>query len=484
MQSQIYMLHLVDLCLSKYWQQHSEVASSPLVDLPWSWSDPPPLDDFTARQVLSSAMTYARLVSSESNLYAGTISPAPSRDDRGQASSIVSWGHGAASKASTSTFMPDFFRSHSYPSKRAMRSGDDRIQPYLSNRIATASDCVGEMTRLVGQIVFYLSASNWPLLFSHIRGRLSHLTTTIEDTPDLIEFRLLEWSSMNRQRLGQTLQEATNTFLHIKRPSQIAFASVLHSAIWNWLEANPIEFDKLVESDRRMEGGPDGVFDVLASMSDFSSANAKRAAVFYPLMAALLVLCPDIMKKVVMGDPGGKRSASAPGKKASFLESLRKGMSGTKGFEPSVACYLDFVKATTLLSPRHDQSGLLNLTPEIQNDLQVCPLSLRYLRGCELTGEDALFFGPHSNDLADTRLPLEGLVALYRVNSKHTLSTVFDRLWVDSDISKLVAVKACARIREECDRLPWYSPVSDLRLGVAPQLRNILKVCHRPFRVQ
>lgn len=371
LQSQIYILYLVDLCLSNYWQQQSAATSSTLVDLPMLWPDPPPLDDAIARQILSSVMTYARLVSSESNLYGGTVSPAPSKDGRGQASSIVSWGHGAGSKASTSTFTPQFFKSHSRPSKQAAREPQEGWSPALCTRLTSTVDCVSEMTRLIAQIIFYLSASNWPLILGRIKGRLSHLTTTIEDTPDLIELRLLEWSSMNRQRLGQTLQEASNTFLHIKRPSQIAFASVLHAAIWNWLEGNPIEFGMLVESNRRIEGGPDGLFDILFSMADFSSANAKRAAVFYPLMAGLLVLSPDAFKKVAVGDAGGKASASTLGKKFSFLESLRKGLSGNKGFEPSVACYLDFIKAATLLSPKHEQSGLRNILPDVQNDLKV-----------------------------------------------------------------------------------------------------------------
>lgn len=319
-------------------------------------------------------MAYTRLVSSETNLYPGAASPVPSKDGRGQASSIVSWGQGTGTRSSTSSLSPAFIRDHSY-SKQATRGLPEDFVPALSARTSSVVDCVAEMTRLIGQIVFTLSTSNWPLVLNRIKGRLSHLTTTIEEAPDLIDFRLLEWSNMNRPRLGQVLQEASNTFLHIKRPSQIAFASVLHSAIWNWLEYNPIEFDMLVESNRRMEGGPDSLFDVLFSMSDFSSANAKRAAVFYPLMAMLLVLCPDIFRKVVMGDSGGKSGSSSFSKKYSFLESLRKGLSGNKGFEPSVTCYLDFVKAATLLSPRHESAGLRNLLPEIQNDLKVSPLT-------------------------------------------------------------------------------------------------------------
>lgn len=337
------------------------------MDLPRAWPEPPALDDQTARQLLGTALTYARFVSSEANLYPGAASPAPSKDGRGQASSIVSWGNGSGSRSSSSTFSPTFIRQHSYTKQNDSGSKTTTF----SSRVASNVDAVGEMTRLVGQIVFFLSTSNWPLVLIRIKGRLAHLTTTIEDTPDLLDLRLLEWSNMNRQRIGQVLQEASNSFLHIKRPAQIAFAASLHSAIWNWLEVNPIEFDMLVESNRKLEGGPDGLFDMLFSMSDFSSANAKRAAVFYPLMATLLIVCPDLFKRVINGEARDKSSSSSLAKKYSFLESLRKGLSGNKGFEPSVACYLDFIKAATTLAPRHDQSGLRSLVPDIQGDLKV-----------------------------------------------------------------------------------------------------------------
>lgn len=96
--------------------------------------------------------------------------------------------------------------------------------------------------------------------------------------------------------------------------------------------------------------------------------------------------------------------------------------------------------------------------------------------------QDALFFGPHSNDLAYGRLQVEGLVALYRANARHIATTVFTRLWTDSDISKIMAVKACIRMRDEGDRLSWHPSLSSLRNDVAPQIRTMLKVACVPQR--
>jgi neurofibromin 1 len=364
-QSQGYLLYLLDSCLTVTWRQRVEDTTSQSSDIPRFWSDPLPLDETSARTLLNTLITYLRFVSSENALQPGTASPAPSRDGRGQSSSIVSWGHGVVQHPGFSALCPSFVRTHQH-----IHNSDTREDELLScTNMSNIIDTVTQTTRFLGQIIFYLSSSNWNLVFTRIRSRLSHLTTTIEDTPDLIELRLLQWANLDRVRLGQLMQETSNVFIHIKRPSQIAFASVLHSAIWNWIDCNPDEFDVLVGSERRIDGNPESLFDVLYSMSDFSSSNAKRTAVFYPLLAMILIICPDLFKKVVIGDSAGKSSGLS--KKVSFMESLKKGLSGHKGFEPSAACYVDFIKAAMRVSPRHSNSALRNLLPQVLHDLKV-----------------------------------------------------------------------------------------------------------------
>lgn len=367
-QSQAYLLHLLDSCLTATWRQKAGTSTPQSTEIPRFWPDPTPLDDSSARTLLSVLVTYLRFVSNETSPHSGTASPAPRRDGRGQSSAIVSWGHGGTHLPAFSALSTSFFKSHIHQRQERKPRIHDTEQLDCTN-MSNILDSVSQSTHYLGQIIFYLSSSNWNLVFSRIRSRLAYLTTTIEDTPDLIELRLLQWSNLNRIRLCQLMQETSNVFLHIKRPSQIAFASVMHSAIWNWIDANPEEFDTLIGSERRIDGNPEALFDMLYSMSDFSSSNAKRTAVFYPLLAMILVICPDLFKKVAVGESGGR----SPGlsKKYSFMESLKKGLSGSKGFEPSAACYVDFVKAAMRISPRHSSSGLRSLLPEVLQDLKV-----------------------------------------------------------------------------------------------------------------
>ncbi len=208
------------------------------------------------------------------------------------------------------------------------------------------------------------------MIFSRLKTRFSYFTTTIDENIDLSELRLLEWSNVDRNRLSQILQEISTALLHVKRPAQAAIANVLHRAIWNWINVHPAEYEMLVETNRKLDPSVDNLFDVLASISDVGSlSNAKRSKTFFPLMAMLLVVSPDTMRKLVLGETGTKGSGAA--KKVAFLENCRKGITGNKGFEASVLSYIDFVKASVCLSPSMESSGVKSLVGDIQNDLKV-----------------------------------------------------------------------------------------------------------------
>jgi len=78
----------------------------------------------------------------------------------------------------------------------------------------------------------------------------------------------------------------------------------------------------------------------------------------------------------------------------------------------------------------------------------------------------------------DSGLPVDGLVAMYCADPAHIGSTVFNRLWLDSDISRATAVKACTKIVAEGDSLLWLPPAAGLRQEVAGSVRQVFKVRH------
>jgi neurofibromin 1 len=309
------------------------------------------------------------MVSTESTTTSGTASPAPSRDSRNAGPSTGMWSRSPSS--SSYTLGTRFLQHHSYPSSGSYYSPakSKLLSSTCNNNTTTAT----QMTKLLSRITFYLTASNWSQTFARIKTRIQHLTTTIEDNPELIEMRFLEWANVNRQRLSQILSEVSMSFLHIKRPSQTAVATTLRQAIWNWINAYPQEYEVLIESNRKFEGGPDVLFDVLASMSDLSSSsNARRTRAFYPLMGMCLVLASDVLKKVVLGDLG-PRGTGGLSKKVYYLESLRKGLQNSKGFEACVSSYVDLMSAGVAVSGKLESSGVRSLILDIQSDLRVSP---------------------------------------------------------------------------------------------------------------
>ncbi|KIR99934.1 neurofibromin 1 [Cryptococcus deuterogattii 2001/935-1] len=457
--SQLYILYILNLCLSTSWRQHSQASSPPLSNIPRCWSDPYAFEDHLAKHMLSVLLVYTRLISLDTEFGDVSGNQAPSKESKnlGTTSSSL-WSKAVLASSSSCSLGTRFLQQHSH--SRSSPNRDEPLGEKLSATCTTALSTVIQMTKFTARIVFYLSASNWPLVFAQIKKRVHYLTTTIEDSPDLTELRLLEWSNVDQARLSQILAEISSTFSYIKRPAQITVATMLRKAIRNWININPIEYEALVESGKGLEGGVDTLFDALYSISDLgSSSNARRTKAFYPLMAKLLVVCPDILRRVIARE--STKGKSGLSKKISYMNSFKKGLNSTKGFEACALSYIEFMSAGIALSPRLETSPIRSLIHDIQNDLK-----------------NALFSSSLSKEISDQNAVVEGLVALYRLNPTTTRGLLFPTLWNDSsDASKVVAVKACIMIAMEGSRLPWYPPVDDLKKEVSSSIRGVLKSC-------
>ncbi|CAK9779949.1 putative ras GTPase activator [Cutaneotrichosporon oleaginosum] len=459
--SQLYLLQILVQCLSESWNLNANASTPPHSELPACWPDPPPLDDHLARHLLGVLVIYIRMLSQESSHgnSAGSLAQVSNRDGKSPSStSVAAWGAQInAPGASSFSLGANFIQGHSYPSATTPRPpGIPEHARLLAPTASSHASAIKQMTKRTARVIFYLSASNWPLVLSRIKARVAHLTTTLEENPELFELRFLEWANVDATRLAQALQEISTPFLHVKRPAQTALASALRKAIWNWIEVYPAEYQALIEGTRKLDGNPDVLFDVLLSLSDSSSTN-KRVKVFYPLMAMLLVLSPDSLKRLAMGDVS--RGGSALAKKHNFLDSLRKGLSQSKSYEACAICYVDLVRAAMCCSPRLETSGIRTLAPDLQNDLK-----------------NALFYSSLAAEITDINIIVDGLVALYRFNPTGTTQVIFPKLWTDnSDNSKIIGVRACTALVMEGQRLPWHPGIGGLRAEVARAIRGMLR---------
>ncbi|WRT69099.1 uncharacterized protein IL334_006083 [Kwoniella shivajii] len=465
--SQMYLLHILNLCLSTSWRTHALSSPPPQTDIPRCWPDPYPFEDGLARYLLNVIVIYGRLVFGDS-AQDQRASPAPSKDIRGLGISSSSTEPYRSVSSNTNSYNLDtrFLQAHSYPSSSSSASAsasshtqNEITKPKsLSPTCPTSSATISQISKYTSRVIFYLSASNWQLVLSRLKIRIAYLQTTIEESPDITEIRLLEWSNLDRNRLSQTLQEISSSFLHVKRPAQLVIAASLRHGIWNWIKAHPMEYEMFIIGNKKMEGGVDTLFDALFSSSDsgFTSSNAKKTRSFYPLCIMLLLLMPDLFTKLVVSELASRTS---PTVHAALIDRLKKGLSSSKGIEISAVVHVDMIKAAMALSPKYESSGVRSLVHDIRADTM-----------------HALFTSSLSSEIVDKDILVEGLVALYRADPAAISSSLLPKL-LNSTIesNRLVAVKACTLIAVEGERLPWFVPLSELRNAVGPALRTILK---------
>src|SRR5688572_27989872 len=81
--------------------------------------------------------------------------------------------------------------------------------------------------------------------------------------------------------------ELCGSFLHFKRSAQTLMATVLRKAIWNWIEVFPAEFVTLCQSQKRLDGGAEILFDYCNNLA--ADKDIKKKNVFWPLQTMLLI---------------------------------------------------------------------------------------------------------------------------------------------------------------------------------------------------
>ncbi|CAJ0836147.1 20802_t:CDS:10 [Entrophospora sp. SA101] len=306
------------------------------------------------------------------------------------------------------------------------------------------------LSRHAGHVIFYISASNWNVVFSRIKSRIGYLTSTNDDWPETAELKFLECSDLNSKRLSIVIQELCGSFLNLKKSAQLAMAQVLRKSIWNWIKVFPEEFIALCQSEKRLEGGPEILFDICNNLAD----NNRRKQFFWPLQTMLLILCPDILHSAASSERTPVMS-----KKVAFLENLKSSLKRPRLAEVAVECYVDICKASTYVS-RKDSKALRLIVPEIENDLQ-----------------ERLFDPARSltyDNQFDQSLMTDCLIALFKLNDTTLKSLIPVCLNENApSVFKLVLVKSCYVIASDENKFPWNPQLSTMYPVLATPLRSL-----------
>ncbi|SAM09354.1 hypothetical protein [Absidia glauca] len=337
-----------------------------------------------------------------------------------------------------------------------------RTEYYTSTSISsTSNDMIVDIYKAASKVIFYVSASNWHIVFIKIKTRILFLTTSIDENPNFADLRLLECCALNSKRLSAILTEFCTAFMHLKKSSQMMAAVVLRHAIWGWIETYPMEFLRLCQSQKRLEGGPEILFDQCNTLSD----TVRKKAILWPLQTLLLILCPDLLLAATVSESRGINN-----KRAAFLMTLRSSLKGgrTAG-ELAAICYVDICKAATYV-PKDMSIALRHIVPDIEIELKQRLFDIQQ----QLPADR---FGTNLGIIIDQRCLLaDCLMAMFRLNPRHVLRNLFPACLSERapTLFKMSLVKACLAITSEECNLPWNPTSAALYDLMGGPLRKLL----------
>lgn len=355
-----------------------------------------------------------------------------------------------------------------------------RTEYYTASNISrTSADIVLDIYKACSRVIAYLSASNWNVVFAKIKMRILYLSTTTDENPETSDMRLLECCSLNSKRLSVVLSGETLTYMYIqlilillysefcssfsslKKATQLIVAAILRRAIWGWIETYPAEFMHLCQNQKRLEGGPDVLFEICLSLAD----TTRKKAILWPLQTMLLILCPDILYSISTPE-GSSRNVNT--KKTLFLATLKSSLKPGRMAELAAICYVDICKAATYVS-KNDASALRHIVPDVENELrgQLFDPEKPLIADSLMSGLGIII--DHRSLLADC------LVAMFRLNPRHAMRSLFPSCLDHRapTLFKISLVKACLAIASEENRLPWNPSVTALYDSLAGPLRKL-----------
>ncbi|GBE80125.1 hypothetical protein SCP_0213280 [Sparassis crispa] len=450
--------------------------------------EPPPLDDNCAKYVLSVMVLFLRqtappkyrLMSSASLNFVASYHDFESIELPEVEPSTDVFANSASTPPSISPFPRSMIRAK-HSSSTTLNSPPSTISSaYISKHSLVyettslvTSKAMGSLnaliTRFVGRVVYHLSASNWPIVLTRIRNKIHSLANTTEIDPDVIDLQLMTHSALDKVRLTQALYELSSLLVNMKREAQMAIAIPLRGAIWNWIELFPEEFNETICRHRRLDGGPERVFDILYETWDV--VKDKMNQNICPTLTALMCISNDRVRVDYTTNSVGMPLSSMYNRKdKNFVDvMIRNLLVETKISDVALICVLDICRAASRLNPEDgSETPLFSMASDIAH----------HLKGQLLQwGSQKPFW--EDPDEIDVALISDILVTIYRFLPLEDTLPIFG-LCLEPERAyavKISVVKACTTLVIEASRIPWQKPLDQLKAVVIPRLPIIYKVC-------
>ncbi|PPQ78909.1 hypothetical protein CVT25_002369 [Psilocybe cyanescens] len=470
LQSQLFILKVLSMTMASRWSHHPRAnddrpLSSPDSPVPpgsskssrrqapseysinQSWQEPPPLDDACVKYILSVMVLFMRQTASPDVplMFQTRSTDIAFRDFEDV--NMYTMNHVETPPPTTSEIpLRNQPSSNSVMSNKVSLASTTHIAATNTTYESTHMSLVKSSTsvnnliaKYIGRIIFHISASNWIVVFERLSSKIAWLAGHSEQPSDLVDLQLLSHSVMDRQRLVQVLTQLSSLLVTLRQDAKEAVTIHLRSAVWNWIDVFPAEFNDTIRTRGRTEGTPERVFDVLYSI-------------------APLGMTPDYQ----FGSSNHKSK-----KELKFIDAIVKNVgNNSKLSEVSLTCLVDLCRAAAYVDPQGDVPLRL-IAPDVAHEIKVT------LYNCGATRRP---FWESYEDI-DVSLYADALVALYRFLPLEDSTPLFEACMEPerSEPVKTCAIRACLTLVQDAPRFPWQRPLTVLEDALAGRCRDILK---------
>ncbi|KAF4620069.1 hypothetical protein D9613_004830 [Agrocybe pediades] len=315
--------------------------------------------------------------------------------------------------------------------------------------------CVHHLIKkFIGRIIFHISSSNWTVVYERLFAKLNNLTA---DAPtDMSDLYLLSHSRMDKQRLALLLHHLSSLLIEMKEETQCAVAVHLRTAIWNWIDIFPEEYNDVVTNRGWTDTGPERAFDALYPVA----SRTDKEGMYWPTLIILHCLTAD---RITAG-----LNYSATGRKElPFSQNvLRNVYAHNKLSDAALVCAVDVCRASMYINCS-GEVPLRTLASDFVHEMKSA------LYKCGPTRRP---FWESYEDI-DIALYADALVAIFRLLPLEESLPLFQECVEPerSDAVKTVVARACLTLVQEASIFPWQKPFDGLQIAISGRFRDILK---------
>lgn len=346
-------------------------------------------------------------------------------------------------------------------------SSSSSIASRDTREVGISNDDVEDVEPYVKIIVEFVTASSWTASFEYVRNAIYGIRATApaqvapaqalamaeEEKTGLVILRFISYMWVDGQKLGLVIQELCSSFLHFRRAYQNSVAIILPLLITRWIERYPKEFVELHNQHRKLDGGPDTLFDMTHTLAD----SGKRRSTLYPFQISLLMLIPEVFEVA-----SNLRDAKTGGmaKKVAFLENLRKALRNKN--DAAGYCLVGLLRAARHFDDDGD-AAIVSYAMDVQDEVR-----------------DAVFrrSSPNGNgDLFDQDLTTAAFISLTHLNFEGSVESLTQSCLNTSAPHpfKIAIIQACSYFA----RQPNAEDYRRLFTETAEYIQSRLKVRNR-----